>query len=51
MRVGGDEGMILQYTSGTEENPEGAVAEAAAVARPDELRGELVVASVVLTRC
>ena len=40
--------MILQYTSGTEENPEGAVAEAAAVAKPDELRGELVVAFIVL---
>ena len=49
MRVGGGDGIILPYTSGTEENPEGAVAEAAAVAKPDELRGELVVAFVVLT--
>ena len=32
-------------------NPEGAVTEAAVGAKPDELRGELVVAFVVLTGC
>jgi acyl-CoA synthetase (AMP-forming)/AMP-acid ligase II len=44
--------MILPYTSETEETDSrgrgGAVAEAAAVAKPDELRGGLVVAFVVL---
>jgi hypothetical protein len=46
-RVGGDEEMILPYTSSTQGNSEGAVTEAAGGARPDEPRGEPAMSFVV----